>query len=240
MRRFATAFLLIGFEIGAVVLLHRLGELSWLRLPGSDLTGWLAVNPPVETIVALTRPFALVAAVWLLFTTVLYGAAHASGRPIATAVAKLTFPPARRLIDGAAVFGMSALIAAGPSPALAVESPVPHLVPESPTREEHASTSIVALERVGWLRAAETTPVVEDTATAERSPTYTVRKGDSLWSIASGRLNESLDTPNRAELARYWRSVVALNAARLRSGDPDLIFPGEVIEFPPPFRGGSS
>ena len=37
--------------------------------------------------------------------------------------------------------------------------------------------------------------------------------------------------PNDA-IARYWQRLIAANRTTLRSGDPSLIFPGEVITLP--------
>ena len=57
----------------------------------------------------------------------------------------------------------------------------------------------------------------------------TVEPGDHLWKISAHHLGD-----NHAEVvAPYWRQVVVVNTPRLRSGDPDLIYPGEEIELPP-------
>ena len=56
-----------------------------------------------------------------------------------------------------------------------------------------------------------------------------VRRGDHIWSISERHL-ESFD-PTR-EVAPYWRLVVETNTARIKSGDPDLIYPGEEILLP--------
>lgn len=55
-----------------------------------------------------------------------------------------------------------------------------------------------------------------------------VAKGDHLWKISARHLGTDTDD----EIAPYWREVVEVNAPQLRSGDPDLIFPGEVVELP--------
>lgn len=66
---------------------------------------------------------------------------------------------------------------------------------------------------------------------------HVVEPGDHLWSIAATDLAEG--SPGDAaqldpeEIAPHWEEVVADNRARLRSGDPDLIFLGERIELPP-------
>ncbi len=38
--------------------------------------------------------------------------------------------------------------------------------------------------------------------------------------------------PANSEISPYWRLVIDENLDNLRSGDPDLIYPGEVIELP--------
>ena len=61
-----------------------------------------------------------------------------------------------------------------------------------------------------------------------------VRPGDNLWLIARAALvRASARQPGEAEIARYWRLVIAANRSTLRSGDPSLVFPGEVVTLPP-------
>ncbi len=62
---------------------------------------------------------------------------------------------------------------------------------------------------------------------------YTVRAGDSLWTIAERRAVESLHGAGAADISRYWALVVEANRSSLRSGNPSLIFPGEIVELPP-------
>ena len=62
-----------------------------------------------------------------------------------------------------------------------------------------------------------------------------VRPGDNLWIIASAALAEAPGpTPEPHDVARYWRAVIDANRATLRSGNPSLIFPGEIVTLPPP------
>jgi nucleoid-associated protein YgaU len=69
-------------------------------------------------------------------------------------------------------------------------------------------------------------------ATSHR--TYVVRAGDNLWAIARAEVTRTTGTNavDDAAVAQYWQHLVAANRATLRSGDPSLIFPGEVVTLP--------
>jgi len=64
-----------------------------------------------------------------------------------------------------------------------------------------------------------------------------VVRGDNLWAIARAHLSEARSggsgEPTNREVADYWMRVVDANRHGLRSGDPDLIYPGEEITLPP-------
>ena len=61
----------------------------------------------------------------------------------------------------------------------------------------------------------------------------TVVEGDHLWKISKRHLEDQMQRlPANSEIGPYWRNVIDENLATLRSGDPDLIYPGEVIELP--------
>ena len=67
-------------------------------------------------------------------------------------------------------------------------------------------------------------------ATSAGSPdSVVVRQGDHLWKISARALGR--DSSDSA-VAPYWVEVVDVNRPRLRSGDPDLIYPGEMILLP--------
>ena len=66
-----------------------------------------------------------------------------------------------------------------------------------------------------------------------RHRSYVVRAGDNLWAIAKNEVaRRGGATATDGQIARYWEDVVAANRATLRSGDPSLIFPGEVVALP--------
>jgi nucleoid-associated protein YgaU len=58
---------------------------------------------------------------------------------------------------------------------------------------------------------------------------YTVQQGDTLWAVARHLLGDGASVARVAALVdRIW----ALNAARIGTGSPDLIRPGEVLRLP--------
>jgi hypothetical protein len=65
---------------------------------------------------------------------------------------------------------------------------------------------------------------------------HEVERGENLWEIsrnhlasATGRDPAEIGT---REVAAYWLRVVAANRARLRTGNPDLIYRGELVRLP--------
>lgn len=66
------------------------------------------------------------------------------------------------------------------------------------------------------------------------SDVHVVAAGENLWTIARGHLLASgLATPRDVEVHAYWVRLIADNVDGLRSGDPDLIHPGERLSLPP-------
>jgi len=56
-----------------------------------------------------------------------------------------------------------------------------------------------------------------------------VERGDHLWKISQRHVESR--SPGLG-VAPYWMRVIEANTPSLRSGDPDLIYPGEVIQLP--------
>lgn len=67
----------------------------------------------------------------------------------------------------------------------------------------------------------------------QASTTYVVEPTDNFWRIAEEHLRQSVGrSVTEDEVAQYWVRVVEANRDTIRSGDPDLIHPGERITLP--------
>lgn len=66
--------------------------------------------------------------------------------------------------------------------------------------------------------------------------TWSVRAGDHFWGVANSVLSQSwARQPSEAEVTPYWHLLVEYNRGRLVDpSNPDLIYPGQVFELPPP------
>ena len=169
---------------------------------------WLAATATEDVVVALGRMLGLGAGYWFLTSTLLYLAARLSRKARAIQITGVFATPGlRRLVDRA----LAGVLVTGlmSSPALATGGiPSDYLPFDTPivrAATEHP-------EENGWDEVEVVT-------------------GDNLWRISQRRLDE---LGSEDAIAPYWREVVDVNRPHLRSGDPDLIYPGEVIKLPPP------
>jgi hypothetical protein len=97
--------------------------------------------------------------------------------------------------------------------------PVPHDEPRAPAESPPAAAT-----------AGTSIPAAAPPPVPSR---HTVVAGEHLWSIAAAQLAAATGrAPDIAEIAPYWTQLCMVNAPRLRSGDPDLVYPGEVLELP--------
>jgi hypothetical protein len=83
---------------------------------------------------------------------------------------------------------------------------------------------------------AQPRPAAPDPAPPAPAPRHevVVRHGDSFWRLAARHEEERLGRrPSEVEVGAYWQELVAANRSRLVvPGDPDLIFPGQVLTLP--------
>lgn len=89
-------------------------------------------------------------------------------------------------------------------------------------------------------RPAPTRPPPSGTPPSQSAPSrpglHKVAPGENLWEIARSHLasatgRDAAEIRTR-EVAGYWMRMLAANRARLRSGNPDLIYPGEYVRLP--------
>lgn len=228
---------LVACEALAVAGLHRLGSVDGFAIPRRDFAAWLRDTPSEDVLLAAVRLAALVAAWWLLATTVAYIAARLARLPrAARAIGWATCPAVRRWVDRAAAVSImtaSALGAARPAAAdpPPATSPVPPVVIDLDHRDRSGDARLAPVSvRTGHSVVVPPAPMPPPPASPSATPapapvaTHRVAPGEHLWSIAAG---------HAADVAPYWRRLVELNRPHLRSGDPDLVYPDESIELPP-------
>jgi hypothetical protein len=216
--------LLVG---GATILLHlcrsRAIASPALTEPGA-WPGWLAAHRPEAVITGVLRVMAL-GACWYLVTVTLIGVFTrlVGWRPLVRVFDHVTIPAVRTLVRWTMGVGMLTTAMVRTEPAGAVNAPPPTLIMTRLPDGTRATTT-----------AAEPLPAVPR-APVPRAATWTVRPGDSFWSIArdctalaSGR------EPDEPEIVAYWQKLIDANRSAL--ADPanvDLIFAGQVFRLPP-------
>ena len=239
--------------------LHRMGTVAEFAFDWRAPAAWLQAADPEVVVAGLLRAMGLLGCYWILGSSVIYALASLKGRA-PRMVRLVTLPIARRMVDRAVAAALSAsltsltlspaMAAAEPMPAERFEEsphsvlveihhdgiPVPHLRLDGPPPEESAPV-IAPIPRPEdtWPEATPrvmTTPSVMTPTEALPIP-YTVARGDNLWSIADGWVRQQTTQEiTDADVTPYWRSLIAANLRTLRSGDPNLIYPGEILQLP--------
>jgi hypothetical protein len=238
-RPFWRLLALVAVEVGALQALSRLASLAYLRTPGADPSAWrlwLASTPPQDAVVAVLRLVATGGAWWLAATTALYLAARLARVPALVRALEWTTPRAvRRLVDRALALSVIASLA-GSTAAFAGGAP-PAPVPVVAVVGGEPGVLLPAGTSLGTQPVPSPEPLPIPALTAPTSPAppdrHTVQWGDNLWTIAAGHLADTGVTRSNGRIAPYWRELVQENRASLRSGNPDLIFPGETVALPP-------
>ena len=78
--------------------------------------------------------------------------------------------------------------------------------------------------------------VVVATPGATVQKTWTVAPGDCFWTIAEDVLTQAWGrSPTNAEIVPYWQVLIEANrSALVDPANPDLIYPSQQFEVPPP------
>lgn len=213
-------------------MLLRLGSLPFLTTPGlhAGWGAWAATTPPADAVAAVARLMGLGLAMWLLGGTALYLLARLGRLTALVRTCGWIAPRAiRHLVDTAVALAVVASVTAGTA-AYAAGPPAP------PPPVSHTATSAPQAPPApspGATPRAESpaSPLASSISTA--ADTHVVADGESLWSIAATTLAAAHRRGDTEAVARYWVEVVARNRPHLRSGNPNLIFPGEAIALPP-------
>ena len=224
-----------------------------MRVDWSDPVDWFGKASVEDAVGATLRSIGLVIAYWIAMSTLLY-AATAIRRPHRPrAITLITLPFVRRMLDRTLATALAASIATAPlAPAMADEPPPPPVVfqTDDGIQVPHfvAPTEIVPIDQPAVVAPpAPSIPVVPvqkpplpvvSTApvTAPTTAVYTgyrVQTGDSLWVIAERHVASATGSaPTVQAITSYWRRLVDANRRTLRSGDPNLIFAGEIVTMP--------
>lgn len=227
-RSIATGLAWLAALAGSGWLLVWSSDVEWLRIDWSDPIGWLGRADLETATAALARMGCLMIVGWIVLSTAAYTVGRAAGfRP--SSIDWLSIGPLRRAVD-AIVAGSLMLSTLAPTVVLATahEPPPAEAVPADPAYvPTPAGPGTDTIE-------PETPPPADTSPKATAATTVVVVAGDHMWGLARSRMEVELGrTPTDTEIAPYWMSVVAENRGRIRSGDPDLIHPGEEIVLPP-------
>ncbi len=239
---------LLAAESAAVVAVHRLGARAPFDLPLTELEPWLRAAP-ADALAAALRLAALAVAWWLLAATALYAGACVVGgggngrvaRTVRELSARVTPRAIRVAVDRALVTSIAVgafLVPAG-ARAVAADDPTPRVIVDVRDGRDPGSITSLPAETPG------VSPVAPPPLSAPLPPSAVVGtvqivvvvEGDNLWSLSADAVARATGRPRGAldddEIAPYWVTVCDANRPTLRSGDVNLIYPGEVVVLPP-------
>ena len=224
-----------------------------VRLAGMALAAWLLATTVLYLLARLTRAAALMRGVeWATLPAVrkvvdgavaasivgsaLVGAHPAGAQtpappPIVVELSTTTTVPAEHLYVPVA--------AGDTAPTPGATSPTVGPVAASTAPPAPATTTMAPAPVTGAPTARDTEGQATPPAVAPAEVhVHRVVAGDNLWRIAAADLGRQRGRGREhlaeAEIRRHWLKVMAANQGRLRSGDPNLIYPGETIVCPPP------
>lgn len=243
-RGWASAIPALGATVAVAAVAWGLWAMGGLGLAvdWDDPLRWLARAPLEVAAAAVVRLVGLAAVGWIGLTSLVYLVAVVAGAD-RSSLDWLSIGPIRRVID-TLVAGSLLLSSFAPASAIASDAAPTSAgpAPETSTADVDPAYVPVPAGRDAPERADETEPTrTRPAAPFEPAPpedtdavVVTVSEGDHLWGLAERRVGEVLGrSPGDDEVAPYWAEVVAENRESIRSGDPDLIFPGEEIRLPP-------
>jgi nucleoid-associated protein YgaU len=221
-------------EIALALALWRRGRVDD-PLRWSDPRGWLGATTAENALIEVGRVVVLALVGWMVLTTALALLARIVDVLLGTSacVAAVSHVVPRFIV----VMVVAAIATTAP----ALAQPRPPVAPVGPVRDGRAPTTTVSPPSTVPpvpTSVPESPPVVPPPATVPQpaplpSPRlstpgrHVVVAGESLWSIARDQVGS-----DDAALLPYWRALCDANRATLRSGDVNVIYPGETVVLP--------
>ena len=211
------------------------------------LSGSIAEWPGDDLAFAAAWLVAIVCTTWLAAITLVYAIALIRGdRALAHRAARWAPPIARRVLQ-TALIGSWALVptyafASAPTAPLTLHAGAGGRLVTVPASNPALDVPVVRRPATGAPDANAEVPPARPRPNAHPTPPATpvamhahvVRSGENLWRIAQAEVARATGVarPGNDAVAGYWQRVVAANRPTLRSGDPSLIFAGEVVTLP--------
>ncbi len=241
-RRFFGLTAAVGSQTLALFALLSVGQPPRLRVLWSDFGTWIQITPAEDAIATAIWLAAVGCIIWLIGSTLLYLFARASRIPmLIRSVEWMTLPMVRRATERALgtilVAATLAAVPVGadpPPPAVVTIDDGGALLPPGVTGQLPEAPGDAFLSDGRTVPALPLPSGGDPMHDGEVSPAkVTVKSGDNLWLMCRRHLVRELGRrPTNGEIAPYWRKVIARNQPDLISRNPDLIYPGEVIEMP--------
>lgn len=226
----------LGLLALVAVLLPVGGALAAPPLDPARWGDWLAARTAEGAAFAVLRVVALGLAGYLLLATALAVALRLgdAGR-LLTVADVVTLPFVRGIVQA----GLGVGLAGASVAAVGAGTGTVH----RPTAAEVALVSTETAPDPGpvdapppVLRRIDVVAPEPETIAVPDALTWTVAPGDHLWAVATRVLADAWGRqPAEAEIVPFWEAVVEVNRAGLPDpGNPDLLFPGQVLTLPAP------
>ena len=252
---------LVSGVAGSALLLARLKESSWLPPPGriltagpeeaiygvvwllaAAITAWVGLSTVLSVLAYATRiPVAVRATRWITIAPIRSLSRRAAvlvlavgSLSISTPAGAAHAPPVPHVVTaehpGTTIDTVGSAIPPAPSAGATIPIPMGATDPDHdlPLRSPPDTGGVTV--PVPHLADGALDALWDG---GEASVSYTVRRGDHLWSITAEYLAAHLGrTASAEEIAPLWRQVIEINRDLIGSGNPNLIFPGERIVLP--------
>ncbi|MEN3273905.1 MAG: resuscitation-promoting factor RpfA [Actinomycetota bacterium] len=211
--------------LAKVRLLGWIGALTCAAMVLLRSASWPGAEDPAAATMAVAQVVASVLAAYLALATVL-----------AIRLPRLAPAFVQRLVPAAiGTTIVLAPVAAGAAPQRVPtpsDAPVLHKIADDPSTATSTTTSTTVAPPGSGRESAPGRYAIPP-RTEGPAGEVTVAAGDHLWGIAERTLTERLGrAPADREIAPYWSQLIEANRDRLATGDPDLIFAGQVFRLP--------